>query len=618
MEKKIKTLSLFSGAGGLDIGFHNAGFDIIGCVEIEQQYCDTLAANKSNYLNSSAKIICQDIRQFDATQFLGMGIECVIGGPPCQPFSAAGRRAGGVPGIQDERGKLFECYCNVLQVLKPKVFIFENVYGLKGANGGEPWNEIVASFLKLGYSISNEIIDAADYGVPQHRERLIVVGSLGMGFIFPEPTHGPDSSSGKELVSIWDAIHDIQPDVDEPEPLGGMYGHLLPLVPEGLNYAFFTKEMGYPEPYFAWRSKFHDFLYKADRSKPSRTLKAQPGKFTGPFHWNNRHFTINELKRIQSFPDDYIITGTSTQVMTQIGNSVPPKLAEVLAVSVREQILRPVKKQTYPLRPCGFSSTFRRRQREISEYYKEVAKQEIAKRFHKNDDSENARLEFSKKYYCGYLGRFSKAFQENKFTTAQFEKYETAYQVVSSCHQEHISIQMYSLHEDSVALSGHVDIIGLKKYLLKIDTLRIEFSIMDISEIFNVWDIVQKELVDISQFYSLIDIYGHYANRGDTVSVQTEIISPANDPMINAICFFGNSDNCGIYLTREDLARRIGIEQNLIDKLVFDMRDNRYDVRISLTHPTIRTEEVICTYPFPMLSERVLFDKKPRVLHGGI
>lgn len=618
MGKKIKTLSLFSGAGGLDIGFHNAGFDIIGCVEIERQYCETLAANKFNYLNPSAKVICQDIRQFDAVQFSGMGIECVIGGPPCQPFSAAGRRAGGVPGIQDERGKLFECYCNVLRVLKPKAFIFENVYGLKGANGGEPWNEIVTSFLKLGYNISSEIIDSADYGVPQHRERLIVVGSLGANFVFPEPTHGPDSSSGKELVSIWDAIHDIQPDVDEPEPLGGMYGHLLPLVPEGLNYAFFTKEMGYPEPYFAWRSKFHDFLYKADRNRPSRTLKAQPGKFTGPFHWNNRHFTIDELKRIQSFPDDYVITGTETQVMTQIGNSVPPKLAEVLAVSVREQILSPVETLTYSLRPAGFSSTFRRRQREISEYYKEVARREIIQRFHMNNEVKKVSLEFSKKYYCGYHNRFNRVFQDNKFTASQASKYVVTYQVTTLCQHEHIGIQMQPLRKSDAALSGFIEIGGLRKYLLKIDTLKIEFSIKEITEVFSVWDIVQKELVDISQFYSLIDIYGHYANRGDTVNVRTEIPSYIDDPVVKAIRFFGNSENCGIYMTREDLAKKIGIDQNLIDTLVFDMRDNRYDVRISLTHPTIRTDEVICTYPFPMLSERVLFDKKPKVLHGGV
>ena len=349
----MKTLSLFSGAGGLDIGFHRAGFDIIGCVEIEKQYCETLKTNRDNgkYFNPEAKIYCEDIRSFKPEEFVNKKIECVIGGPPCQPFSAAGRRSGGVPGMQDDRGMLFESYCHVLEILRPRVFIFENVYGLKGANNGEAWDEISKSFSALGYSIKAEILDAADYGVPQHRERLILIGTLDTDFVFPEPTNGPDSRSGRPLVSIWDAINDIQNESKNvSEDIGGLYGHLLPLVPEGLNYSFFTKEMGYPEPYFAWRSKFHDFLYKADRNLPCRTLKAQPGKFTGPFHWNNRHFTIHELMRIQSFPDDYIITGTNTQIIAQIGNSVPPRLAEVLAVSVREQILRPVSKLTYPVR----------------------------------------------------------------------------------------------------------------------------------------------------------------------------------------------------------------------------------------------------------------------------
>ena len=105
----MKTLSLFSGAGGLDIGFHRAGFDIIGCVEIEKQYCETLKANRNNgtYFNPDAKIYCEDIRNFNPNEFANKGIECVIGGPPCQPFSAAGRRSGGVPGMQDDRGKLF-------------------------------------------------------------------------------------------------------------------------------------------------------------------------------------------------------------------------------------------------------------------------------------------------------------------------------------------------------------------------------------------------------------------------------------------------------------------------------------------------------------------------------
>jgi DNA (cytosine-5)-methyltransferase 1 len=174
---RIKTLSLFSGAGGLDIGFHNAGYDIVGCVEIEEHYCKTLYENqkRGTHYSPKTKIHCIDIREFDAREYVGKGIECIIGGPPCQTFSAAGRRSGGVLGTKDARGRLFEAYCDILKILKPKAFVFENVYGLPGASNGGPWREIVAAFYSLGYKLKAEVLDTADYGVPQHRERLIIV-----------------------------------------------------------------------------------------------------------------------------------------------------------------------------------------------------------------------------------------------------------------------------------------------------------------------------------------------------------------------------------------------------------------------------------------------------------
>ena len=626
----MKTLSLFSGAGGLDIGFHRAGFDIIGCVEIEKQYCETLKTNRDNgkYFNPEAKIYCEDIRSFKPEEFVNKKIECVIGGPPCQPFSAAGRRSGGVPGMQDDRGMLFESYCHVLEILRPRVFIFENVYGLKGANNGEAWDEISKSFSALGYSIKAEILDAADYGVPQHRERLILIGTLDTDFVFPEPTNGPDSRSGRPLVSIWDAINDIQNESKNvSEDIGGLYGHLLPLVPEGLNYSFFTKEMGYPEPYFAWRSKFHDFLYKADRNLPCRTLKAQPGKFTGPFHWNNRHFTIHELMRIQSFPDDYIITGTNTQIIAQIGNSVPPRLAEVLAVSVREHILRPVSKLTYPVREEGFESTFRRRQREISKHYKEVAQREIEKRFgnqsHEDCEKEQhletviaktSELLFTKKYFAGYTDRYNKIISEKRPSKSEVEKYISLQRVSTECKSGFLKIHSVSCKETGgQKCKFKVNISGLEKYLIKIDTLELKSELLSVEDIFAEWDIIQKELVDISQFFSLIDIYGHYANRGDTVRVKTQLNGSKNSLLERAINYFGDSNNCGIYLSRETVAGQLDVTVEQIETMILMMRELRYDVRTTNTHPTIRTDEIICTYPFPMLSERVMFEKSKGV-----
>lgn len=608
MKTEIKTLSLFSGAGGLDIGFHNAGFDIVGCVEIEKTYCDTLIENRNNgkYFNSDAIVECVDIRDFEPNKYCNQGIECVIGGPPCQPFSAAGRRSGGVPGIQDERGMLFESYCHVLSVIKPKVFVFENVYGLKGANGGEPWAEIVKSFSELGYTIKAEILDAADYGVPQHRERLIIVGYLDGNYEFPEPICGPDSSSGLPLVSIENAIMDLQKDNDEGEKIGGMYGDLLPLVPEGLNYSFFTKEMGYPEPLFAWRSKFHDFLYKADRSKPSRTLKAQPGKFTGPFHWNNRHFTIMELKRIQSFPDDYIITGTNTQIIAQIGNSVPPKLAEVIAMSIKEQLLRKKTPMTYPVRKDCFVSTFRQRQRENSAYYKMIAQKEIELRFGNKQPIATPEECVKSKYVIYFKDRFS------YITKKRFVKNETCKSIFTVDvlnHNSRISIKIKNMMCSKDVAHAKIHISGLKKYLIKIDEVLVEAELENYDEIFEVWSIIQKELVDISQFFSLIDIYGHYANRGDTVKVNAVVMSKENSDLDRIISYFGNSDNCGIYITREEFAKEVDISKAQINAIIDMMRLMRFDVRTSATHPTIRTDEIICTYPFPMLSERVQFEK---------
>ena len=612
VNERPKVLSLFSGCGGLDIGFHDAGYDIVGCVEIESQFCDTLKANcgEGKYFNPDTKIFCQDIRKFNVKEFKGANIECVIGGPPCQPFSAAGRRAGGVPGIQDERGMLFESYCAVLKALKPKVFIFENVYGLKGANDGEPWKEIVSAFSSLGYTISAEILDAADYGVPQHRERLIIVGSLGKRFVFPLPTHGPDSPDKTPLVSIKEALEGLQQGDVAPESIGGLYGHLLPLVPEGLNYSFFTKEMGYPEPLFAWRSKFHDFLYKADRSKPSRTLKAQPGKFTGPFHWDNRHFTIPELKRIQSIPDNYILTGNQGQKTAQIGNSVPPKLAMVLATSVKEQLLRPVKEFTYPLRTENFESTFRKRQRESTEYYKQLAKQEIERRFPANPENESADVRSSQSYYLIYRDLFNKKKLVRKPKDSDLVDCISALSVKVKVDNHHVSIKVTPVDSDVDDIPVRIKITGLTKYLQTIESVSLTGKTKQISGLFQLWDIIQDELVGMSQFFSLIDIYGHYANRGDVVKIETKCgvdYGSELSEIARALCFFGKSDNCGIFHTRENVASLLNIDVSRIDDIIYSLRSLRYDSRMTATQPTIRTSDIICTYPFPMLSERVMF-----------
>ncbi len=604
----IPTLSLFSGAGGLDIGFLKAGFDIRACVEIEHNYCETLRANVggNHRFGDEMTVHETDIRKFDAREYQRDGIRCVIGGPPCQTFSAAGRRSGGVIGTSDERGQLFEAYCKVLDELRPEVFVFENVYGLPGANGGKPFEEIRAAFAKRGYNLSWEVVDAADYGVPQHRERLIMVGSLGKSFQFPLPTHGPDSPSGKQLASVLQAVEDLQ-DSSEPfhDDLGGMYGHLLPQVPEGLNYSYFTAEMNHPAPVFAWRSKFHDLLYKVDRNAPCRTIKAQPGKFTGPFHWKNRHFTTAELKRLQTFPDDYELCGSRGIVLEQIGNSVPPALAAVIATAVREQLLEVVAEQTHPVRTEGFKSTFRQRQRSKSAHFHAVAKAANSVR---TDDVELAATSEPSAYYVSHEGLFDR--QRHK--TSRGLRGD-ALEIRVSEAGGHIDLGVSRLDKVDVPES-RIEISGLRKYLPGYDSLSVSARISNLAELFQTWSAVEDALTVRSRFFTLIDIYGHYANRGDTVQIASRWQLAIKPSLLKAINFFGATENCGAFIDEEALKGQIGVKVPGLLQVIKQLRDVRFDARTHDTHPIIEAGRVLCTYPFPLLSPRALVESRVRFM----
>jgi DNA (cytosine-5)-methyltransferase 1 len=608
----IPTLSLFSGAGGLDIGFLQAGYDIVACVEIEHGYCETLRANvgRNHRFGSATAVHEIDVRKFDARQYRDAGIRCVIGGPPCQTFSAAGRRAGGVIGTEDERGQLFQAYCRVLDELRPEVFIFENVYGLPGANGGGPWREICDAFSSRGYNLSWEVVDAADYGVPQHRERLIMVGSRADSFAFPLPTHGPDSCSGKGLVSVLSAISDLQ-DPKEPfhDDLGGMYGHLLPQVPEGLNYAYFTAEMNHPAPVFAWRSKFHDLLYKVDRNAPCRTIKAQPGKFTGPFHWKNRHFTTAELKRLQTFPDDYELRGSPAVVLEQIGNSVPPRLAHAIAASVREQLLEPTGKLHYPTRPPGFQSTFRQRQRAKSIHFKKVAKEANATLA---QDREYKLKGVSGTYWMTHRGPFDRARHDRPDGLPP-----SALRVSVSERGSHVDLHVSRLDGKQFSES-RIEVSGLRKYLPGYDSLSVSACIGIPAELFQVWAAVEEALTTRSNFFTLIDIYGHYANRGDTVQIDAKWSLEAAPGLLRALNFFGSTGNCGDFLDADDLAKTLDVGWAELQGIIDDLRLVRFDARTHQTHPIIQPGMVLCTYPFPLLSPRALVESRVRLARAGL
>lgn len=614
----INTLSLFTGAGGLDIGFHDAGFNILGCVELEKKYCDSLEKNKAadRYISKTTNIHNIDINDFDASQYSHLNIQCIIGGPPCQTFSAAGRRSGGVIGTDDIRGKLYEAYCEILDVIKPKVFVFENVYGLPGANGGEPWKEIVKAFSRHGYKLHAEVVDAADYGVPQHRERLIMIGTKQLDYIFPMPTVGPDSVSNLPLVSVYDAIKDLQNRSEiSTESLGGLYGHLLRDVPEGLNYSFFTAEMGHPEPVFAWRSKFHDLLYKVKKDEPCRTIKANPGKFTGPFHWKNRHFTVEELKRLQTFPDDYQLVGSYGQILEQIGNSVPPKLAYVIAQSIKEQIFNIKADIKLTPRPADFKSTFRQRQRERSREFNTIAHKAIKAKYGKIT-IHNEPLNIKPKLFRYYVKNndifYREVLKKNDKTIPSLLS------VVVTETGNHIRIDCdKNCNKLSSSIVLKIDLSGLGKYLSKFDTLSFNAEIYEMQDMFQYWREIEACLIDRSNFFTLIDIYGHYANRGDTVNIYTDIAVNKKSDLWRTIEYFSQTINCGKITDIKLTAKSLSLTTARLLEIVSEMRGLRYDIRTFSTHPIIGENSLLCTYPFPLLSPRALVESKVKLSKKG-
>ncbi len=334
---KPKIVSVFSGVGGIDSGFHDAGFDTVFATDIWDVSCRSL---KENFPDS--EIVCDTIENIDfkAIKQKHKDIAGLVGGPPCPPFSKSRfyRKEKG-RGIDDADGFMtVSNYFRAVEELDPKFFLFENVHGFVFKPHKSALELIESECERLGYKISFEVMNAADYGVPQTRQRFICIGVKNdmEDFVFPAKTH-VEKGTGKKWVTCGDILSDIDFDLEEDASMqaGSKHKDLLKQVPPGENYLFFTEERKHPNPVFKWRSRYWSFLLKLSPDRPSWTIQASHSNNMGPFHWKNRFLRISEIKRIQTFKDNYIILGSFKDQWRQVGNAVPPLLANVLAKQIK-------------------------------------------------------------------------------------------------------------------------------------------------------------------------------------------------------------------------------------------------------------------------------------------
>lgn len=589
----IKTLSLFSGAGGLDIGFHDAGFEITHMVELEEAFASSLSANTGTgkYFGSKGEVHCTDISNFDAKE---INVDFIIGGPPCQSFSAAGARASGVAGTNDARGKLFQEYVRILNETKPKGFLFENVYRILGANKGEDWKKIVTAFSEVGYSLKFKILDAADYGVAQHRERLILVGirddlANDISYKFPAPTHGPDSIHQTPHFGASLAISTLNQPVLE-HGLSGRYGHLLNDIPPGLNYSFYTEKMGHPNPVFAWRSKFSDFLYKADPEAPVRTIKAQGGQYTGPFHWDNRTFTIKELKRLQSFPDAYEICGTRQKIIHQIGNSVPPQFSRILAVSVLEKIFGFKSQYKFSYLNDGDELSFRKRNRKKTDEYSRKASKSIEKVANKE-----VNLFMFNQTYRAKLG------EKFKYTKDDMGEF----QVISELRDGIWKINVSRGDDTNLVRPLELKIRSRTEWSLPCTDILLSSSNGWLQDFLAMWKSLDHLLIATKSKADLTQLFGYYQYRTaaiiEKISLNFENLEKTVFDLIKAILF---SDICGNPIHISELAKLIEADEEETFTALRVLKRFGYEIRSHNTNQSLEKNEVLVPYQFPTLTEK--------------
>ena len=370
---KLKAVSLFSGAGGLDAGLDQTGaFQLLACLEFEPQFCETLRMNRDAdlFANRDTHIIEADLSKYDPFELMTLlgikpgELDVLVGGPPCQAFSTAGRRGT----MSDPRGMLIFDYLRFVDAFKPRYFVMENVRGLLSAGvkhrpiadrpdkGGAPltveerpgsvvelWLDDLAAIDDGAYRVDIFEVNAVNYGAPQLRERVLFVGTREGHLIdFPQPTHGPtdecpDRLPFTSLGAVLEGFREDHPVIMDFSPRKKNY---LSMIPEGGNWRMLPPEVAQESmgrAYFAkggrsgwWRRLSWDLPCPTITTLPNHASTSM----CHPFEVSA--LTVAECARIQEFPDGWTFVGTPTQQMKQVGNAVPTRLGKVVGEVVAD------------------------------------------------------------------------------------------------------------------------------------------------------------------------------------------------------------------------------------------------------------------------------------------
>lgn len=347
-----KVISLFSGAMGLDIGMQKAGLDVVIGQDFDASCVETMKANGHNVLGG-------DIRKIEPQTLLDLthmhvGEPFMIcGGPPCQPFSTAGKRLG----INDPRGSLFMDFIRMIDYIRPRFFVMENVKGIMSAplkhvpsserDDNDPEQKlgtvldvILSEFYKLGYKTVYGLLDAVNYGVPQFRERFVLIGSRDHEDIFlPVPTHFQVHQNPElRWQTVGSAIKDLEDDEEECATLSAERKKYLHMVPEGGNWRDLPADLIPAAMGGAYESGGGKvgFYRRLSYAQPAPTITTSPAqKATMLCHpKKDRPLSVKEYARIQQFPDDWIFIGNTQAKYKQIGNAVPVGLGKAIGMAI--------------------------------------------------------------------------------------------------------------------------------------------------------------------------------------------------------------------------------------------------------------------------------------------